>query len=76
MALERPKPVTLRERLSDVELLREGAYIDGAWSQALSGTRTEVINPATEAAIPAPRREARVRGRSPTPVAAQLSAQA
>jgi succinate-semialdehyde dehydrogenase/glutarate-semialdehyde dehydrogenase len=51
MALVRPKPVTLRERLSDVELLRERAYIDGAWSAALSGARTEVINPATESAI-------------------------
>lgn len=42
------KSVDIRERLSDPTLLlREHAYIDGAWCKAVSGARTEVINPAT-----------------------------
>ncbi|HBI68390.1 MAG TPA: aldehyde dehydrogenase, partial [Massilia sp.] len=33
--------------LKDTSLLRQQAYIDGAWCDALEGATVDVINPAT-----------------------------
>ena len=37
--------------LNDPSLLRQQAYIDGAWCEAIEGKTTDVINPATGATI-------------------------